>query len=285
MTAQQVRRIQRQQSTSRRSDRQAAVRRDAPRTAAHTGRPEEKTRPGERRRLWQLSVSALILVLVVACKLALPDVTEQYRGRILALLGENTDFVEAFSSVGRMVSPDGTVGEALNDAYTAVFGVQDIEEEDQTADTESSDSAPQEMPENVCMTQQVLGFAYQTPVSGTITSAFGYREHPIEGEELFHYGLDIGADSGTVISAFAAGTVTAVGESSALGKYLVIAHANDCSTLYAHCSRITASSGQQVAMGDPIAEVGQTGEATGSHLHFELQQGNTYLNPVYYVTP
>ena len=53
---------------------------------------------------------------------------------------------------------------------------------------------------------------------------------------------------------------------------------------YAHCSRINASSGQSVRMGDPIAEVGDTGDATGYHLHFELHQNNIYLNPVYYVT-
>ena len=275
MTAQQVKRVQRRQTNSRNLYQQAA-RRD---------KREERSRPGERRRLWQLAVSGLVLILVVACKLALPDVTEQYRGKILALLGEDTDFVEAFSSVGRMVSPDGTVGEALNDAYTAVFGVQDMEKPAQTPDLDAANTVPQELPDNVCLTQQVLGFSYAAPVNGTITSAFGYRTHPIAGEELFHYGMDIAADSGTVISAFAAGTVTAVGESSALGKYVVVAHDNDCSTLYAHCSRVTASSGQQLAMGDPIAEVGETGEATGPHLHFEIQQGETYLNPVYYVTP
>lgn len=61
-------------------------------------------------------------------------------------------------------------------------------------------------------------------------------------------------------------------------------HAGGYTTLYAHCSRINASSGQSVRMGDPIAEVGNTGDATGYHLHFELHQDNIYLNPVYYVT-
>jgi hypothetical protein len=85
-------------------------------------------------------------------------------------------------------------------------------------------------------------------------------------------------------TAFADGTVTAVGESSVLGKYVTLQHANGCATLYAHCSRITASSGQQVRTGDPIAEVGQTGQTTGPHLHFELQLDTVYVNPIYYVT-
>ena len=90
-------------------------------------------------------------------------------------------------------------------------------------------------------------------------------------------------DRQSVIISFADGTVTAVGESSLLGKYVTVLHANNYTTLYAHCSRIMASSGQQVRMGDPIAEVGQTGQATGPHLHFELHLDTVYLNPIYYV--
>ena len=78
------------------------------------------------------------------------------------------------------------------------------------------------------------------------------------------------------------GTVTAVGDSSQLGNYVTVSHAGAFTTLYAHCSRITASSGQQVALGDPIAEVGETGNATGPHLHFALQQDTVYLDPAYY---
>ena len=142
----------------------------------------------------------------------------------------------------------------------------------------------QNLPENVSMEQVVLGFDYQTPLTGTVSSSFGYREHPTEGEEKFHYGLDIAADSGAAVSCFADGTVTAVGESSSYGRYCIITHDSGYRTLYAHCSRITVSSGQQVSAGEKVAEVGETGMATGPHLHFELQHGGTYLNPVYYVS-
>ena len=130
----------------------------------------------------------------------------------------------------------------------------------------------------------MLGFDYCTPVMGTLTSGFGYREHPVEGEERFHYGLDIGAAAGTEIGCFAAGTVSAVGESSSYGKYVTVSHPGGYSTLYAHCSRILASSGDAVEEGEPIAEVGETGMATGPHLHFELHKGSEYLNPIYYVS-
>ena len=140
------------------------------------------------------------------------------------------------------------------------------------------------LPEDVCLEQSVLGFDYCTPVMGTLTSNFGYREHPVEGEERFHYGLDIGAATGTDIACFADGTVTAVGESSSYGKYITVSHPGGFSTLYAHCSRILASSGQQVQEGESIAQVGETGIATGPHLHFELHKGSEYLNPIYYVS-
>lgn len=140
------------------------------------------------------------------------------------------------------------------------------------------------LPENVSLEQAILGFDYCTPVCGTLTSDFGYREHPIEGEERFHYGVDLAANTGTEIDCFADGTVTAVGESSSYGKYCIVTHEGGYSTLYAHCSRVTVASGTAVKEGQKIAEVGETGMATGPHLHFELHRDGTYLNPIYYVS-
>ena len=139
------------------------------------------------------------------------------------------------------------------------------------------------LPDNVSMEQCILGFDYCVPVCGVISSNFGYREHPIEGEEKFHYGIDLAADTGTEIHCFANGTVTAVGESSSYGKYLIVSHSGGYSTLYAHCSKVVVTSGSKVKEGQKIAEVGETGLATGPHLHFELHKGALYLNPVYYV--
>lgn len=141
------------------------------------------------------------------------------------------------------------------------------------------------LPEDVSMEQAILDFDYCTPVCGTLSSSFGYREHPVEGEERFHYGVDLAADTGTAVSCFADGTVTAVGESSSYGKYCIVTHSGGYATLYAHCSRITVSSGAEVSQGEKIAEVGETGMATGPHLHFELHQNGIYLNPIYYVSP
>lgn len=138
------------------------------------------------------------------------------------------------------------------------------------------------LPENASLEQRNLGFPHCTPVTGHLTSTFGWRDHPIEGGDRFHYGVDLGAEAGSDVLAFADGEVYASGESSTLGNYVMLRHGGGYLTLYAHCSKITATSGQ-VSMGDKIAEVGSTGLATGPHLHFELHDEELYLNPIYYV--
>lgn len=137
-------------------------------------------------------------------------------------------------------------------------------------------------PENASLELRNLGFDHCTPVAGKLSSTFGWREHPIAGGNRFHYGVDLAAEEGTDILAFADGEVYASGESSTLGNYIMLRHEEGYITLYAHCSRVTAAGGS-VSMGEKIAEVGSTGLATGPHLHFELHDGELYLNPIYYV--
>ena len=139
------------------------------------------------------------------------------------------------------------------------------------------------LPQHTELGQSVLGFAYAAPQQGGVTSGFGYRIHPIAGENRFHYGVDIDAADGSAIHAFADGTVGVVAQSSDLGNYVTVNHADGFSTLYAHCKRVTASAGQTVRCGDILGEVGQTGAATGPHLHFELHRDQVYINPIYYV--
>ena len=131
--------------------------------------------------------------------------------------------------------------------------------------------------------QRILGFSYVCPLSGTMTSPFGWRADPVSGEERFHYGLDIAGAEGDSVSCFADGSVGTVGESALLGNYVTVNHDLGFSTLYAHCSAIAVSAGQRVQKGEVIASVGATGNATGPHLHFEVHDGGQSLNPLYYV--
>ena len=157
----------------------------------------------------------------------------------------------------------------------------ELEEETTTAAASQVYTMPA-LPENASLEQRNLGFAHVSPIVAPMTSPFGWREHPVTGGTKFHYGVDLGAETGTDICAFADGTVYATGDSSSLGYYIMIQHQDGYMTLYAHCSKITVTSGA-VTMGQKIAEVGETGVATGPHLHFELHDGDLYLNPIYYV--
>ena len=146
----------------------------------------------------------------------------------------------------------------------------------------AEDAAAKPMPDYVLDAQPTLPFSYVSPLDGALTSGFGWREDPNTGEEAFHTGLDLAADEGTPFACFADGTVGVVGESTVLGKYLTVRHADGYETLYAHCSKITVSSGQSVLRGDTLGAVGATGNATGAHLHFELLSGSKYLDPIAY---
>lgn len=119
-------------------------------------------------------------------------------------------------------------------------------------------------------------FQWPLPQSYTITSLFGYREDPFTGEISYHGGTDIAAPGGTPILAAADGTVSiANGTDSWGGSYgyhVKIGHADSFETLYAHCSSICVTEGQQVKQGEVIAYVGTTGSSTGNHLHFEVRQ-------------
>ena len=140
------------------------------------------------------------------------------------------------------------------------------------------------LPEGATMDYFDLGLAETvTPVMGELTSAYGYRDHPVNGEYLFHAGIDIAADTGTPILAFADGTVEYIGESDAYGLYIQIDHGNGVKTFYCHCSELYARKGEHVTMGQSIAAVGETGNATGPHLHLEVKLDDVHLNPVYYV--
>jgi murein DD-endopeptidase MepM/ murein hydrolase activator NlpD len=124
---------------------------------------------------------------------------------------------------------------------------------------------------------------FRWPVAGKITSPYGWRRHPILRRADFHSALDIKARTGEPIRASRSGKVVYSGWMSGYGKVVVIQHSNGYSTLYAHCSSLLVSKGQNVSTNETIARVGSTGRATGSHLHFELRSGNRPVNPLKYL--
>ena len=122
------------------------------------------------------------------------------------------------------------------------------------------------------------------PVAGTITSQFGHRVDPITGEVSSHTGTDIACAEGTPILAAADGTVTVANGldswGGSYGYYIQIDHGGGLETLYAHCSSICVTTGQQVQAGQVIGYVGHTGRSTGSHLHLEVRINGNRINPL-----
>ncbi|MBV8197943.1 MAG: peptidoglycan DD-metalloendopeptidase family protein [Candidatus Eremiobacteraeota bacterium] len=121
--------------------------------------------------------------------------------------------------------------------------------------------------------------SFSWPVTGTITSPFGWRSNPFGGAPEFHQGLDIAAPSGTTVTAAAAGTVIMAQWYGGYGNYILIDHGGGYSTGYGHLSAIFVSNGQVVARGQAIGAVGSTGQSTGPHLHFEVRIAGKPVDP------
>ena len=126
------------------------------------------------------------------------------------------------------------------------------------------------------------------PVAGAITSQFGHRVNPITGEVSSHTGTDIACAEGTPILAAADGIVTVANGldswGGSYGYYIQIDHGGGMETLYAHCSSICVTTGQQVQAGQVIGYVGHTGRVTGNHLHLEVRIDSNRVDAMQYFT-
>ena len=121
------------------------------------------------------------------------------------------------------------------------------------------------------------------PVSGEITSPYGYRVHPIWGTTIYHSGIDIGVDDGTPVHAADGGVVVWSGWMGGYGYAVVIDHGNGLSTLYGHNSELAVDEGQSVAKGQVISYAGSTGNSTGPHVHFEVRVNGDPVDPMGYL--
>ncbi|MFR8664716.1 MAG: M23 family metallopeptidase [Ruthenibacterium sp.] len=118
-----------------------------------------------------------------------------------------------------------------------------------------------------------------SPVQGTLTSGYGYRDNPVNGQEDFHAGLDIAVAEGTPVHCALAGQVVQAGFNRIRGSYIMVRHANGVQTLYQHLSCGFVRAGESVEQGQVIASAGSTGMSTGAHLHFELVYNGVRYDP------
>ncbi|SHI97645.1 M23 family metallopeptidase [Desulfofundulus thermosubterraneus] len=134
-------------------------------------------------------------------------------------------------------------------------------------------------------TRQTLGPAgedgrFQIPVSGKVVRGFGWVRDPLDDLERFHAGIDIAVPAGTPVKAARDGRVARVGEDPSLGRFVLLDHGEGDYTLYAGLTGIAVTSGQQVAAGQKLAEVGDKGDVAGGGLHFEVREKGRLIDPL-----
>lgn len=166
-----------------------------------------------------------------------------------------------------------TVGQMTN-TVEAVLSAQDTMVEETTK--EESSLSQMELDANYI--KETLSFI--KPLSGVITSRFGNRNPTTETVPKYHTGIDIAADTGTVIVAATEGIVSVVSSEGDYGNHVKILNGN-IMTLYAHCNKIYVNEGDAITQGQNIAEVGATGNVTGPHLHFEIRLEDRIVDPEY----
>lgn len=128
-----------------------------------------------------------------------------------------------------------------------------------------------------------LSNGFAMPVSGVVSSQYGYRTDPFTGNTAIHNGIDIAAESGSKIMASLSGkVVTAQSGNADYGNYIILDHGG-FQTLYGHCQSLKVSEGEFVSKGQTIALCGSTGRSTGPHLHFEIRVNNKNIDPTLFL--
>lgn len=253
---------------------------------------------------YKIYLASAAFICLTAVKLCFPAIPAQLRTEALDILCSGTDYGSAIQAMGRSLSRgqlDSGLVQALEYIKLPDYGNSDTVQAGELCTSVLPSPSPagtdqgilmagrktvppqQSGPENTVEDIPSIPFPYVSPVPMAVSSGFGYREHPNSGELRFHYGVDLAADSGQPVLAFADGQVSFAGKDDEYGNYCILSHAEGFSTLYAHMSRLAVEEGQEVEIGQELGIVGQTGNATGPHLHFELMHQGTYLDPEYYL--
>lgn len=164
-----------------------------------------------------------------------------------------------------------------SNAFAEVLSFSIINEQFQLYDT----NVVAEVPRAERLRQSFL----LTPIKGTetkISSNFGLRLHPVLKKPIAHNGVDYSAPKGTPIRTTADGTIAFIGRKKGYGKVIIVEHADNFSTLYAHQSRFAEGlkEGVTVSKGKTIGYVGSTGMVTGNNLHYEVRMDDEPINPL-----
>ena len=166
--------------------------------------------------------------------------------------------------------------EVNTDINESIMNTDNVEEKKIENITENSISSINEM--ELDINNLKAAYEFCSPLNGIVSSKFGARESKYQNVKGYHTGIDIVAQEGTSIVAAMEGIVELVSSEGDYGKHIKI-RCNNVYTLYAHCSKIFVKEGQIVAKGQKIANVGNTGNSTGPHLHFEIRVDERFVDP------
>jgi len=241
--------------------------------------PKEKRKKAKKNKdpfigltFRQLIVCGLALIAVVVFGNWDSDVSRNVRDKYIELFCQKTSVNEV---IGAFSQSDGNIDVSPTDIATST-NTESLGNAILVSNT--SQTVPPVSLVKTDVSSPVVN-SVDMPINGRITSEFGYRDHPIYGEELFHKGIDIGGDYGDKIKVVLSGEVVEAQYDSGYGYYMKIRHSDNTYTLYAHCQKLLKKVGQKVTKGEVIAEVGSTGVSTGPHCHFEIIINGTYINP------
>ncbi len=200
-------------------------------------------------------------------------VNQEFENDIRLLEGRLTEFEQRTQQLAIVAGLDGTgesqqsgVGGDLEDRYLDLSGHLD-----------KIHHLLQEQSRQTAATPAI------SPVRGILTSGFGYRSDPVTGEKALHRAIDLSTAPGQPVVATADGIVLQAERTGRLGNSVNIAHGFGYTTRYGHLSRFTVQAGDRVTRGDVIGYVGNTGRATGYHLHYEVRLDGKPVNPLVYI--
>ena len=250
--------------------------------AAPPPQPEEKPRPCRPKSEEDLVLWAQVLLCLAAIGFVLAaralgwPVYPEFR-RVFAAALQPEQSLLLGEERGLLRFTEQTAQE-LADAARSMW--EDVTATPETARTRHSQPSP---PAYASEESYEPAFALCFPLPGQHdrrTSGYGWRTDPMGGlEEDFHIGNDLAAPEGTAVLAAADGIVRMAGRHKSYGNYLRVLHANGDETLYAHLQYLFVRAGEAVSAGQTLGTVGQTGNATGPHLHFEILHRGLRYDP------
>lgn len=266
-----------------------------------SNQPAQETADDEKKAegVGGVFVFQLILVLVIAIAYLLTSTFFGPMGRAILLQTKDksqNDFVfkdKLYDNVGAFltyINEQAEIAKGTQQTDEDIIPPEELLEKDGENSKETSAVGGEftpvlnnEVPQNATTASVMVNGDFFFPLKGdySVSSYYGFRDHPRTDMAEFHTATDIATTRGETIYAVASGIVTESGVDKSLGNYIWIDHGDELYTVYGHCDKVLVKVGQSIIRGTAVAKVGSTGDSTGNHLHFGMKKDGLYFNPGY----